>query len=138
MSSLLVFSRVYRLEIQSVMLVFSTPLTSHWFTSPPLCEQGGTGDRIVWRASTGIMHCVFDQIPNLQNCISTPKKNLGGEGASDRETSAAKSLSRKIFKKSRHLGLESVNYLVHARNYKSVLVPIIYLEYYFSLPCRLC
>jgi hypothetical protein len=29
MSSLLVFIRVYRLEIQSVILVFSTPLVNH-------------------------------------------------------------------------------------------------------------
>jgi hypothetical protein len=29
MSSLLVFDRVYRLEIQSVMLVFSTPLVNY-------------------------------------------------------------------------------------------------------------
>ncbi len=43
MSSLLVFNRVYRLEIQSVMLVFSIQLREllplqpfHWFTSPPL------------------------------------------------------------------------------------------------------
>jgi hypothetical protein len=41
MSSLLVFNRVYRLELQSVMLVFSTQLCkrlplnpSLWFTSP--------------------------------------------------------------------------------------------------------
>jgi hypothetical protein len=37
----------------------------------------------VWRASTGVIHCVFDQIPNLQNCFTAPNKNLGGEGASD-------------------------------------------------------
>ncbi len=36
-------------------------------------------------------------------------KNLGGEG----EIPAAKSLYRSIFKKSRHLGLESISYLVH-------------------------
>jgi hypothetical protein len=43
MSSLLVFKRVYRLEKQSVMLVFLTQLCkllplelSLWFTSPPL------------------------------------------------------------------------------------------------------
>jgi hypothetical protein len=43
MSSLLVFNRVYRLEILSVMLVFSTQLCellpllpSLWFTFPPL------------------------------------------------------------------------------------------------------
>jgi hypothetical protein len=34
---------------------------------------------------------------------------LGGEGASDRQTPAAKSLYRSIFKKSRHLGLESIS-----------------------------
>jgi hypothetical protein len=41
MSSLLVFYSIYRLEIQSVMLVFSTPLVKqrrsnlcHWFTYP--------------------------------------------------------------------------------------------------------
>jgi hypothetical protein len=35
---------------------------------------------VVWRATTGVIHCVFDQIPNLQNCFTTPNKNLGGEG----------------------------------------------------------
>ncbi len=34
--------------------------------------------------STGVIHRVFDQIPNLQNCFTTPNKNLEGEGASDR------------------------------------------------------
>jgi hypothetical protein len=58
----------------------------------------------VWRASTGVIHCVFDQIPNLQNCFTAPNKNLGGEGASDRKTPAAKV---------RYLGLESTSYLVY-------------------------
>ncbi len=49
------------------------------------CVTGGRGwDQVVWRASTGVIHCVFDQIPNLQNCFTTPNKNLRGEGASDR------------------------------------------------------
>jgi hypothetical protein len=30
------------------------------------CVKGGEGDRIVWRAYKGVIHCVFDQIPNLQ------------------------------------------------------------------------
>jgi hypothetical protein len=30
------------------------------------------------------VHCIFDQIPNLQNCFTTINKNLGGDGASDR------------------------------------------------------
>ncbi len=32
----------------------------------------------MWRAYTGVIHCVFGQIPNLQICFITPK-----EGASD-------------------------------------------------------
>jgi hypothetical protein len=44
----------------------------------------------MWRAYAEVIHCVFDQIPNLQNCITTPNKNLGGEGASDRLTAVAK------------------------------------------------
>jgi hypothetical protein len=74
---------------------------------------GGGGDQVVWRASTEVIHWVFDQIPNLQNFFTTPNKNLGGEGASDRQTPVTKSLYRTIFKKSRHLGLESISYLVH-------------------------
>ncbi len=31
------------------------------------------------RASTVVINCVFDQIPNLQNFFTTPYKNLGGE-----------------------------------------------------------
>jgi hypothetical protein len=34
----------------------------------------------VWRASTGDIHRVFDQIPNIKNCFTTPNKNLGGVG----------------------------------------------------------
>jgi hypothetical protein len=34
----------------------------------------------VWRAYTGVIHRVFDQIPNLENCFTTLNKNLGGEG----------------------------------------------------------
>jgi hypothetical protein len=37
------------------------------------CNGGGDGDQVVWRASTGVIHCVFEQIPNLQNCFTTPK-----------------------------------------------------------------
>jgi hypothetical protein len=105
MSSLLVFNRVYRLEIQSVLLVFR-PIFVNYCPStfsqvhlppPPLpcvnkyrsiqsiqCVTKGGGDRIVWRAYTGVIHCVFDHIPNLENCFTTPNKNLGVEGASDR------------------------------------------------------
>ncbi len=71
MSSLLVFNRVYRLEIQSVMLVFSIPLMnlrhSNLLTVSPhlssLCEGW---DQVVWRAYTGGIQCVFDQIQKLQ------------------------------------------------------------------------
>jgi hypothetical protein len=48
---------------------------------------GGGGRRVMlcWRPySAGVKHSVSDQIQNLQNCYTTPNKNLGGEGASDR------------------------------------------------------
>ncbi len=79
------------------LLRTSAPLTSHWFTTHPppfpvwiskgvciytVCNIGR--DRDVWRSYTGVIHCVFDQILNLKNCFTTPNKNLGGEGASDR------------------------------------------------------
>jgi hypothetical protein len=51
----------------------------------------------MWRAYTGVLNCVFDQVPKLPNCFSTPNKNLGGEGASDRGTPAAKSFYWSIF-----------------------------------------
>jgi hypothetical protein len=35
-------------------------------------------NRVVWRAYTGGKYCVFDQIPNLQNCLTTPNKNQEG------------------------------------------------------------
>ncbi len=60
----------------------------------------------MWRAYTGVLH----QIPNLQNCFTTPNKNLGGEGVPDRKTPTAKSLYRSIVKKSQRLGLESISY----------------------------
>jgi hypothetical protein len=105
MSSLLVFNTVYRLEIQSVMLLFSTALVnkrpstfSHvHFPPPPLpcvnkyssihyiqCVTGGEMIGLCGEHILGVIHYVFDQIQNLQNCFTTPNKNLGGEGASDR------------------------------------------------------
>ncbi len=50
------------------------------------------------------LYTVIVQILNLQNCFSTPNKNLGGEGASDRQSPAAKSLYRSFLKKRRPLG----------------------------------
>jgi hypothetical protein len=38
------------------------------------CVTGG-GDRVVWRAYSKVIHSVFDQILNLQNCFTTPNKN---------------------------------------------------------------
>jgi hypothetical protein len=36
------------------------------------CVTGGGGDGVMWRAYTGVKQCVFDQIPTLQNCFTTP------------------------------------------------------------------
>jgi hypothetical protein len=41
---------------------------------------GGGWDQVVWRASTGVIHCVFDKIPNLQNSFTTPRKTEEGRG----------------------------------------------------------
>ena len=87
MSSLLVFNRVYRLEIQAVMLVFSTHLvnccpSTFSLTSPhsqskrTKCGCGGGGG---WGAvelccrpyTAGVLHSVSDQIQNLQ-IVSPP------------------------------------------------------------------
>ena len=101
MSSLLVFIRVYRLEIQSVILVFSTqffdllsgstlppthfPVSKYSIYRQCVAERGCgvlscVGDHIL----QGVLHSVSHQIQNLQNCFITPNKNLGGEGAPDR------------------------------------------------------
>ncbi len=68
------------------------------------------------RSITGVIHCVFDQIQDLHNCFSTPNKNLGGEGASYRYLPPS-SFSGQIFKKSRHLGLESISYFVNGHTF---------------------
>ncbi len=71
MSSLQVFNKGYRLEIQSIMLVFSTPLVNYTFYT--MRNRGGE-ELVIWRAYTGVIHCVFDQILNLQNCFNTSNK----------------------------------------------------------------
>ncbi len=81
-----------------------------------VCNTGGR-DRVVWRAYTGVIHCVFDQIPNLQNCFTTPNKNLGGKGGFRQVNTFRQVHLQVIFKKSRHLGLESLSYLVHGLAY---------------------
>ncbi len=63
-----------------------------------LSGRGLGGVQLYWRPySAGVSHCVSDQIQNLQNCYTTPNKNLRGEGATDRKTPASKSLYRLIF-----------------------------------------
>jgi hypothetical protein len=41
----------------------------------------GRGDRVVWRAYAEVIHCVFDQIWNLQNFFLLPQtKTSEGRG----------------------------------------------------------
>ncbi len=105
------FIRVYRMEIQSVIWYFrpsfvnSCPFNLLSGSTPPpppptdsvLLGGGGgcpVGDHI-YRSHTP---CICpDQIQNIQNIQTTPNENLGGEGASDRYTPAAKPLYRSIF-----------------------------------------
>ncbi len=69
MSSLLVFNRVYRLEMQSVMLVFSTPLVNcclstfslSSLTPPPLPK---VNEQYIQAVGGGVLSCVVDH--NLQ------------------------------------------------------------------------
>jgi hypothetical protein len=44
------------------------------------CVTGGSGcvESIYYRSYT--VHCEFDQIPNLQNCFTTPKNTKDGNG----------------------------------------------------------
>ncbi len=75
MSSLLVFNKIYRLEIQSVMLVFSTQLCellplypSLWFTSPTFPPSKVKVEYIEYRQCVagrgrgGVKLCVGDHI----------------------------------------------------------------------------
>jgi hypothetical protein len=104
MSSLQVFIRVYRLEIQSVVLVFSTQLyelqyclSNLLFSSPPPPESTVYNDS-VWLGGGGgrVLSCVGDHILQEINTLNLtrfrtyksfytiPNKNLRWEGASDR------------------------------------------------------
>jgi hypothetical protein len=80
MSSLLVFNRVYRLEIQSV---------SHVGVFDPSCEL----------VPLYKLPYVFDQIRNLQHCYTTTPGGLR-----QINTGRQVPLYRSIFKKSGHLG----------------------------------
>jgi hypothetical protein len=66
----------------------------------------GGGYQVVWRAYAGVIHCIFDQIPNLQNCFTTSNKNLGGEGASHKKHLLPSIFTGQFFIKSRHLGFD--------------------------------
>ncbi len=90
-------SRLEKKEIQSVMVAFSIPLVNYsvpltfsldnlHLSTPPLhvwistgvciytvCKRGRE-DRVVWRASTGVILCVFDQIRNLKKLLYHPKQ----------------------------------------------------------------
>ncbi len=90
MASLLVTHRVYRLKIQSVMLLFSTGFVNHspsMVSSPPLSP----------------FPCVNKYTAQCTHLYSVYGV-IGGKRASNRKTPAAKYLYWSIFKKSRHLG----------------------------------
>jgi hypothetical protein len=97
MSSLLVFNRVYTGDSVSHVGIFdlSCKLATLYLlsssTPPPLVNKytglhsiqcvtgggGGGGLSYVIQCDSGVIRCVFDQIPNLQNYFATPNKSLG-------------------------------------------------------------
>ncbi len=122
MSSLLVLYRVYRLEIQSVMLVFSTPLVNQCpstiFSSSPhppsplscvnkcsvYVTEGGRGWGYVESIYSSDTLCIspnYEPSTKLLYHPNTPNKTQEGR---EPRTPASKSLYWSIFKKSRHLG----------------------------------
>ncbi len=64
-------------RVMSNKLVWYIQCLSNWLQSGWV-----SGDRGVWRASTEVIHCVFDQILNLQNCFtpSPPPQTKTYEG----------------------------------------------------------
>jgi hypothetical protein len=103
MSSLLVFTVIEFIDwrysqscwyFRPTFLVCLSNLLSG--SSPPslsqrivyiVCGLEGVGGNVelCWRQySAGVKHSFSDQIQNLQYCFTTPNKNLGEEGASDR------------------------------------------------------
>jgi hypothetical protein len=71
----------------------------------------------VWRLYTGVLHCVFDQILNLQIALPVyhPKQKPRRVG-DHRQINPCRQfpLQVNLFKKRRHLGSETISYLVHA------------------------
>jgi hypothetical protein len=93
MSSLPVFNRVYRLEIQSVMLVFSTGFVNFCryiclsgSPPPPLPSPHlpkvkdsmclGEGGEVLSCVGDHILQSVSDQNQNLQNCYPKPPQTI--------------------------------------------------------------
>ncbi len=56
----------------------------------------------MWRAYTGVIHCVFDQIPNLQIALPPQTKLRGREGLRHPPQSP---FTGNFLKKRRHLGI---------------------------------
>jgi hypothetical protein len=70
----------------------------------------------VWRAYTEVIHCVYDQIPNLQNCVTTPNKNLGGEGPQTDKHLPPSTFNGQFLRKGSTLSVWCLfRYLVHGR-----------------------
>jgi hypothetical protein len=59
------------------------------------CGREGGGEVLVVLETiyntAGLLHSVWEQIQSLQNCLTTPTQNLGGEEASEKKTAAAQS-----------------------------------------------
>jgi hypothetical protein len=97
----MVFNRAYRLEIQSVMLVFSTQLCellplcfvnycpSNLLSCSPPIPPFSKSKYSIYRQCVAVLGCVGDHIlqefntlysdsEHIQNCLTISNKNLGG------------------------------------------------------------
>jgi hypothetical protein len=130
MLSLLVFNKVNRLKIQLVKLVFSTPLTFSLvhLPPPPPCVNKYMGMYLCIQCVTGVggSCCVestyksytlyLTRFRTYKITLPPQTKTLEGWGSHTDKHLPPSFFTGQFLRKARHLGLESIIYLVHVWN----------------------
>ncbi len=68
----------------------------------------------MWRAFSGVIHCVFDQVLNLQNCFTTPKKPRRARGSQTDKLLPPSTFIGQFLRKADIMVWCLYRYLVHA------------------------